>query len=186
VYTTDAIDNLIQERVADLAAVFALDTATSVALLLQYQFSGEKVTAAMVADRTKALATVGASDSPVDPKLKRNKAESLECSICFQQSPMEKSLALTCGHGFCRECWVTLSFFFSFFSEKNKNKVEHLRARLDEGGSSVALARCAWQGCQCVVPATAWEDLMTNKEVSRYRAAVREQFAMGAWKDWKV
>jgi hypothetical protein len=126
-----------------------------------------QVTAALLANRSKTLESVGASDLHVDPKVKKTKAENLECSICFSTVSTKDSLSLQCSHGFCRDCWI-----------------EHLRARLDEGGHNAVLATCPWQGCKCVVPAFVWEDLLSAKEVARYRAMLRDQYAL-TWKDWK-
>ncbi len=139
----------------------------SLGLLLQHNFSVEKVTASLLANRSKTLALVGVTDSPIDPKVKKAKPASLDCSICFSSVPVAESLGLQCGHVFCRECWA-----------------EHLRAKLDEGGHNAALARCPWQGCKCVVPAAIWEEFLSAKELARYRSILREEFAL-SWKDWK-
>ncbi len=157
--------------VGEVSSLLALEPTTALALLQTNNFSEEKVTAAVLKDRVAALATVGIADTAgSDPAKKKSKAASFDCSVCFESVPTEKGLALSaCGHLFCRPCWT-----------------EHLRARLEEGGRTAALASCVWQGCKAIVPAGVWEALMKPKELARYQAAVRDEFAMHVFKNYKV
>ncbi len=169
VYTTAAVDDLIAGRVAEVMSLLALDHTTALALLLAYNFSEEKVTAAVLKDRTAALSSVGTQDTAGnDPAKKKSKPTDFVCSVCFETAPTDQGLSLACGHIFCRPCWS-----------------EHLRAKLDEGGRAVAMAPCPWRGCKAMVGQQVWEALLGPKEVGRYQAAVREQFGVHVFRDVK-
>jgi hypothetical protein len=171
VYSSAAVDELIAGRVNDVCSLLALEPTTALALLQTNNFSEEKVTAAVLQDRGAALAAVGIADTAgSNPAKKKSKAASFDCTVCFESVPTEQGLALSaCGHLFCRACWT-----------------EHLRARLAEGGRTAALASCVWQGCKAIVPAGVWEALMHPRELARYQSAVRDEFALHVFKDYKV
>lgn len=102
------IDKKFDSDCATLATKLEISTSAAGMILQSYKWQIPLIlqNCSSPKDREKVMITVGVQNLSLESQSKNTVSSfSEECGVCFDTQPKERLPALSCGHGFCRDCW---------------------------------------------------------------------------------
>nr|GAT59280.1 predicted protein [Mycena chlorophos] len=160
-----AVEQVMASDVEYITGILGIDTSTASLLLRHMSWNKERLIEKYMDNASKVLVDAGVSlpdpetvrpvtsKRPVARSRKRapsNDSTSFTCSICFDDSPDLKPLALECGHKACSGCWD------AYVSAKLTEEAEHA-------------CRCMAEGCALVAPDAFIRSVISADHYARFQ-----------------
>ncbi|KAL5711399.1 RBR-type E3 ubiquitin transferase [Ranunculus cassubicifolius] len=136
-----------EEDITRVSSILSVSKAHATILLLNYNWSVDKLQEAWFADEEKVRKKAGLlqtpiSDHPVSAKV--------TCGICFEYYTRGKMHTVNCSHAFCKECWKG-----------------YLKTSIQDGPGCLTL-RCPQPKCGAAVGQDMIEKLVSERYKKKY------------------
>ncbi|KAG8832946.1 hypothetical protein FRC17_000275 [Serendipita sp. 399] len=181
--TADEVRKVMRSSVEYVVSIFGLEPDVARMLLREFGWNRERMTEQYMENSSKVLIKAGIEQdaaSPISPvrstgttqlardasttrKLTRKPTLSTTtpqsgfvCPICCDDAP-PATLALSCGHQFCNECWT-----------------QYLEGKIRDEGECVV--RCMKDGCSILVPDSFIKDTADPKTYERFEELILRHY----------
>ena len=92
----------VEFLISNTARLLCVDSDTAQVLLCTFQWNEEKLSSEYFSDPERVLASCGFGNEGVDSP---PPGGTVECPVCYDDSPLDDCYSLRCGHIFCRKCY---------------------------------------------------------------------------------
>ncbi|KAI9017365.1 hypothetical protein BC832DRAFT_569937 [Gaertneriomyces semiglobifer] len=149
VHTVEDIQAFQKREIAHVAGIIGCLPQDAATMLRAYKWNKERLVERYMEDPQKEAANAGVVlDAKMQPK--PLVVPGFECPICYMDDDDMETLALQCGHRFCRSCYEN-----------------YLNEKVTEQGESRRI-QCMEQGCGVIVDERTVETLVAPRILEKY------------------
>ena len=129
---------------------------TAIIMLRRSHWNAENVIERYLTEKDAFLEEIGLSYRAESTEAD---AETVTCTICYDDVPISDTTAIECGHRFCNRCWR-----------------EGLKAKMTEGWASSIVAQCLGYGCKYPLPDSVILGFLDESDRKKFHDASVRQF----------
>ncbi|KAK4056809.1 hypothetical protein OIO90_002058 [Microbotryomycetes sp. JL221] len=158
-YKVFSIDQLLQEQMKSIDYVtdmLHLKPESAAVLLRHFAWKKDKLIEAYMEDSETTLTKAGIHETGTQPRIKRMRG--FTCQVCYNDDDDQETLALSCDHRYCRECYS-----------------HYLQSKIVDEGESRRI-QCMNSKCAVIVDEKTVELLVSTDALAKYRKLLNRTY----------
>ncbi|GAA6039888.1 hypothetical protein JCM8097_006784 [Rhodosporidiobolus ruineniae] len=158
-YSVLSLQELEEEQrraIAYVQEMLQLKPESAAVLLRYFSWKKEKLVETYMEDADLTLERAGIREDGAQPRLKR--VRGFTCEVCYDDSATKETLALSCDHRFCKDCYA-----------------QYITSKVQDEGESRRI-QCMGKDCNVIVDERTVELLVPPDVLSRYRTLLNRTY----------